>query len=115
MNAGEAAAARRDINAVGQSVSFRRMTTTMPQTVSNQADVKAAVEGYKPEELQNGITQGHRRIIVSILDLQAANWPLPVKKGDRIVLSGGRETTVQTVDPDHREYLGCLDISVSGA
>jgi hypothetical protein len=48
------------------------MTSSTPQTILNQADVKATVAGYAPEELVNGITLGSRKIIVSRLDLVAA-------------------------------------------
>ncbi len=115
MNAAEAARARASINRVGNAVSFRRMTSTNPQTVAYQADVKATVTGYAPAELVNGITQGSRKIIVSRLDLEAEGFPVPPKKGDRIHLSDNRVTTITSVDPDHREYLGCYDIVVSGA
>lgn len=115
MNTASAARARASINRVGQVVSFRRMSSTLPQSVVNQADVKATVAGYTPEELVNGITQGSRKIIVSRLDLEAAGFPVPLKKGDRAVLDGNRPTTIESVDPDHREYMGCYDLVVSGA
>jgi len=47
------------------------MTSSTPQTILNQADVKATVAGYAPEELVNGITLGSRKITVSRWDL----WP----------------------------------------
>jgi hypothetical protein len=93
------------------------MTTTSPQTVLARADVKATVRGYAPDKLVNGITVGSRKVVVSVLDLIAADFPMPVKKGDRIYLGAAFElvTTIEAVDPDHREFQGCLDISTKGA
>lgn len=91
------------------------MTTTNPQTIVKQADVKATPAGYTPEELAAGITQGRRKLVVSKLELEAKGFPVPPKKGDRVVLDGNRVTTIETVDPDHREYNGCYDIAVTGA
>ncbi|KIZ41428.1 hypothetical protein OO17_15090 [Rhodopseudomonas palustris] len=92
------------------------MTTTMPQTVLARADVKATVEGYKPDELISGITAGSRKVIVSLLELISAGFPMPIKKGDRIYLGDALDvpTTIDAVDPDHREFSGCLDISTKG-
>jgi hypothetical protein len=117
MDTAGAARARRGINQRGHTVSFRRMTTTLPQTAANTADVKAIVVGYAPDNLMNGITSGTRSVIVSKLDLVAAGYPVPPKKGDRIYLgsSFGYPTTIKAVDEDHREYLGCYDIVTEGA
>jgi hypothetical protein len=115
MNTASAARARASINRVGSVISFRRMSATTPQTIVSQADVKATPAGYTPKELAAGITQGSSKFTVSRLDLEAAGFPVPLKKGDRVILSGNRIRTVDTVDPDHREYMGCYDVVVSGA
>lgn len=113
MNSASAARARDGISRRGHVVSFRRMTKTLPLTIQSQADVKAIVEGYSPEEFAPGITAGTRKIIVSILDLRDAGFPLPVTKLDNVYI-GGLKTTIQTIDPDHREYQGCLEIVTEG-
>lgn len=112
MDAAGAARARRGISRRGHKVSFRR---GLPAT--NTADVFAVVQGYGPGELVNGITSGTRHIIVSRLDLEAAGYPVPPKKGDRIYLGEALDipTTIKSVDPDHREFLGCYDIVADGA
>jgi hypothetical protein len=117
MNVAGAARARRGLRRRGHKVSFRRMTTTLPQAAANTADVFAVIEGYGPGELVNGITSGTRHLIVSRLDLEDAGFPVPPKKGDRIYLGAALDlpTTIKTVDPDHREYLGCYDIVTEGA
>lgn len=117
MDIAAASRAQASIDRVGQVVSFRRMTSTTPQTATARADVKASVRGYAPDELVNGITAGSRRIIVSKLTLQAAGYPVPLVKGDRIYIGDTFEksTTIQSVDPDHREYAGCYEIVTTGA
>jgi hypothetical protein len=117
MNAAAAKRTRDAIKRRGELISVRRMSATTPQTILNQADVKATVAGYAPVELVNGITQGSRRVIVSRLDLEAAGFPAPPKKGDRICLgeSFANVTTIQAVDPDHREYQAVYEISTLGA
>ncbi|MCK1577804.1 hypothetical protein [Bradyrhizobium sp. 174] len=108
--------AREAINRVGQIISVRRMTKTTPQTATSRADIKAAVRNYTPEEMVNGVTAGMRLITVSKLDLAAAGFPNPPIKGDRIYLGDALAipTTIDTVDPDHREYQGCYEIRTTG-
>ncbi|WP_027578476.1 hypothetical protein [Bradyrhizobium sp. Ai1a-2] len=93
------------------------MTKTTPQTVANRADVKVVAKGYAPGELAPGITVGVRKLIVSRLDLEDAGFPVPPVKGDRIFFGANLDvaTTIDAVDADHREYLGCYDITTSGA
>lgn len=111
MNASAAARARRGIKRRGHLVSFRRGLPAI-----NTANVKAVVEGYGPGELVNGITSGTRHVIVSVLDLQEAGFPNPPKKGDRIYLGANLDVpiTIESCDPDHREYNGCYDIVAKG-
>lgn len=114
-NAASSARARAAINRRGELVSVRRLGSGTPRAILNRADVKAIVAGYSPVELVNGITQGSRRVILSQLDLDAAGFP-PLKKSDWIYLGDTfqSQTAIQGIDPDHREYQGCLDISVLG-
>lgn len=116
MDTAGAARARRGINRRGHTVSFRRMTATLPQTVVARADIKAVAHGYTPDQFVVGITAGTRSLIVSQLDLEAAGYPVPPVKGDRIYLGKNLDqpTTIKSVDPDHREYLGCYDIVTEG-
>jgi hypothetical protein len=109
--------ARVGINRRGHMASFRRMTKTLPQTAAYRADVKIVAQGYKIDELTNGMTVGSRSIIVSKLDLIAAGFPVPLMKLDRIYLGENfdRWTTIQSVDEEHREYNGCYDIVTEGA
>ncbi len=115
MNAVAAERARASIARTGELVSVRRMSTTLPLTVLNRADVMAVVAGYAPVELVAGITAGSRKVVLSQLDLDAAGFP-PLKKGDRIYLGKlfETQTTISAIDPDHREFQACLEISTTG-
>lgn len=117
MNAASATRARDAVRRRGHVISVRRMTATLPQAIAARADVTAIVSGYAPTELVNGVTSGTRRVIVSMLDLEAAGFPLPLLKGDRIYLgaSFNYATTIQAVDADHREFTGCYDVTTNGA
>ncbi len=114
MDAAGAARARRGIKRRGHVISFRRLNRV--GAVLNRADVKAVSAGYAPTELVNGVTAGTRHLIVSRLDLEAAGFPVPPVKGDRIFFGAALdvETTIGSVDIDHREYLGCYDIVTTG-
>ncbi|WP_454629536.1 hypothetical protein [Bradyrhizobium cenepequi] len=116
MDRAGAARARRGIQRRGHVASFRRMTKSNPQTVANRADVKVVAEGYAPAELAAGVTIGIRKLIVSRLDLEDEGFPVPPVKGDRVFFGAALDvpTTIIAVDQDHREYLGCYDITVSG-
>ena len=98
----------------GVEVSIRRMSSTLPQTVVAQADVKGMFGHAGPEKtLVVGVTYGTRSLIISALDLAAAGFPVPVVKGDRIYLSD-KPTTIDHVDEQHREWQGCIEIRLTG-
>lgn len=113
MDTASARQAKADIDSVGHTITFKRVVGKLPNATTYEKTVKAVVSGYKPEELIGEITVGTRKIIVSSLALSAVGFPIPIKKGDS-VFSFGNEMVVQTVDLDHREYLGCYDIVATG-
>lgn len=97
----------------GEPVIVRRITGDTTTDVT----VQARVMGYRPEELTGDIDQGHRKVILMPDWLVAANWPLPIKKGDQIVIRN-KQTTVEIVDDNTRRIAGELiayELSVSGA
>jgi hypothetical protein len=57
----------------------RRIGTTSTFT---DASIYGRSHGYKPNELVGLVQQGDRRIRISQLEIAAANWPGPPKKGD---------------------------------
>jgi hypothetical protein len=94
---------RKHIAAVGETVTLRRGTTAP----FIDADVLARVQGYRPEQLVGGITQGSREIIVLAEDLDGTEWPVPPKKGDKVFVRG-RQLAVEVVDDSTARISGVI-------
>lgn len=105
---------RRQIIAHGETITLRRNNPSPnPPT---DADVSARVSGFDPEELTGTIQQGDRRVIVLAEDVEAAGWPAPPKRNDKVILRG-RTLNVETVDDSTRRIGGTLiayDLVVRG-
>jgi hypothetical protein len=113
----------------GQSVTFSRWTGAPPnrtQNPSGGATVTAMVATYQPDGAAasaagygvsqvGSITEGDRFLIVMAADLTAAEFPLPVQKGDQIALSlTGETVTVTRADPHKRAIAGAIEVWVVG-
>ena len=62
---------------------------------------------YYGTELVGTIQQGDRKVILLADDLLAAQFALPLKKGDKIVIRG-RETNIEAPDDNTRRVRGVL-------
>lgn len=71
------------------------------------AAVQARVTGYAPAELVDGIQQGDRKVIVLADDLLRAQFSLPLKRGDKVVLRGA-ELNIEAADDSTRRVGGEL-------
>ena len=71
------------------------------------AEVRARVMGFAPDELVGGIVQGDRRLIVLAEDLIARQFPLPLRKGDKAIIRG-RECNIEAPDDNTRRVQGVL-------
>jgi hypothetical protein len=110
MNQAAAQRSRDAIRRRGEIVSFRRGTT--------RADVPASFPrsaGGEPP-LAPGITSGARVLVVSEFELEAADFPVPPRKGDLVFLGDAldKPTTIAAVDANHREYAGCFEVIITG-
>lgn len=69
---------------------------TLQRVVTGQAPVavtvRAVVRGYDTSDLVPGGVQGDRLFIIGNAEISAASWPLPIRKGDRIVSPDGTFT-----------------------
>lgn len=87
-------------------------TITVRRRVSGgspiEALVRAWVVGFSPEELVAGINQADRKIIALVADLEAAGWPLPIRRNDQVVVRG-RTMNVEDVDDNSHRYAGVLN------
>lgn len=91
------------IAAVGETVTLRRGTTA-PFT---DADARARVRGYEPQELIGTITVGDREIIVLAADLEAAGWPVPPKTTDKVIVRG-KQLSIKAADDSTVRVAGVI-------
>lgn len=96
---------RRQIDRHGEPVLIRRILPAPAAAI--EAQTRCRVLLSTPEEMVAGITSGDRRLIILAEDMEAAGWPSPVAKNDKIVLRG-RTLNVQSVDDDKRRVAGVL-------
>ncbi|GAN49708.1 hypothetical protein ACXR8U_13765 [Methylobacterium radiotolerans] len=99
----------------GEMITLRRLGQGAPI----DAQVRAIVTGFQPDELASGVIQGNRRVFLFAPDVAAAAFPVPIKNGstDRLVIRG-RTLTVEAVDDSTHRVGGELlayDIQASGA
>jgi|GEM_PF-2376610 len=112
---------------VAVSVTIKRETGFAPGPVTTvTASVMAIVRDYQPDRPSasregysssevGGLTQGDRLVIVMTSDLQAASFPLPVRKNDRVVINAtGDELNVVDVDAYKRAAAGAIELKAAG-
>jgi hypothetical protein len=117
---------RQGVHRRGIMVSFQRITGFAPNATILSADVMAIVESVLPDteaESYSGhsarkpgsISQNDRAIIVMAGDLEAAGFPLPIVKGDKIVISmSGDKFSVTKVDSYKRAMAGAIELTATG-
>ena len=111
----------------GVPVTIQRVAGYAPNvTTVASVSVTAIVRNVQPDttaDAQSGlsastpgaVTQADRLVIVLADDLAAAGFPVPVAKGDQIVLPDASELiTVIRVDPYKRAIAGAIEIFVAG-
>jgi hypothetical protein len=92
-----------------EPILIRRYTGAGNNRPRFDVSVMAKVAGFQPNDLKDGIIQGDTRLIVLADDLIAAQFPLPLKKGDKAVVRG-RELNIEAVD-DHTRRVGIVLIA----
>jgi hypothetical protein len=117
---------RRALEARGELVKFQRVTGTAPNTASFYATVMAIVSGYQADSQVmartgyaagsvGAITQGDRTILVLASDLANENFPLPLKKNDKVtVIASNEYLNIVQVDPSKRNVAGCIELKAAG-
>lgn len=84
-----------------EPVLIRRYTGAGASRPYFDAEAQARVMGYEPHEIVGTISQGDRKLIVLAEDLIAAQFALPVKKGDKAVVRGV-ELNIEAADDSTR-------------
>ena len=90
------------IGKIGKPVTLRRITATPSGQPPIYLDVvvNAVVNNFQPSELiggQSGIVQGDRKVTIASQQIIDAQWPWPVKTGDKVIIDG-KPGTVQGMD-----------------
>lgn len=114
---GAESAYRRALARTGQSVIFRRVTGQAPNTAMVDVTVTAIFRHYAPSSeigaKQGAISMGMREFIVLESDLVAQNFPVPLRKNDKIVL-GTEAFNITQVDPSTRAFAGAIEGKAEG-
>ena len=96
------------------------VTTTFACTINAVvrnliADTTATAQSGLSAASMGAIEQADRTAIVSALDLTAAGFPLPVARGDQVILPDSAEIlNVLRVDAYTRRYQGGIVLTVVG-
>jgi hypothetical protein len=110
----------------GVKVAVERISGYAPNTVTFTAGVKAIVEKVTPDSAApsrdgrgasepGAITQDDRSAIMLAEDLCSARFPLPLKKGDRVVLPETCEAfDVTGIDPYELAIAGAIKLTLTG-
>jgi hypothetical protein len=96
---------RRQIDQHGEAVLLRRVLPAPAAPLEVQMRTRVLLS--TPAELAAGVTTGDRRLLILAEDMEAAGWPSPPVKNDKVVLRG-RTLNIQSVDDDKRRVAGVL-------
>lgn len=111
----------------GTQIVVTRVTGFAPNpTATFSAAVVAMVVDYTPDTVEplqmgypaskpGGITEGDRLVILMATDLEAARFPLPLRKNDRItIVESGDELSIVDVDAYKRAVGGAIEAKAAG-
>ena len=98
---------RRAMDVAGEQIVIRRYTGTGANRPFFDATVRARVMGYEPHEIVGIVQQGDRRIILLAEDMVAAQIPLALTNGDKVVIRG-EELNIEGANDNTRRIQGVL-------
>lgn len=106
---------RRAVREHGEPILFRRYTGAGPNRPVFNAEVRAIVRGYQPQEFVGGIVIGDRKVIVLVDDMNRAQIGFPTT-ADKLVIRG-KELSIGSIDDntlrDGTELVGYM-LKVTG-
>lgn len=100
-----------------ETVTLRRYTGTGANRPFFDTEVSARVTGYQPSDLVGDIRQGDRQVIMLADDLIVAQFPMPVRQTDRLIV-GGKECSIEALDDRTRRIGSTLiayELRIRGA
>jgi hypothetical protein len=100
----------------GQPPSATTFTVIIPAIVQNaQPDGNAEAQAGLAASQMGAISQNDRLVILMATALQLARFPLPVQKGDVVILPLTGDTfSVTKIDPYKRDMAGAIELTISG-
>ena len=120
------AAHKRAVGVAGQAVSFQRVTGAAPRVAIVAVNCWAIVRGVQPDTTEparsgygdrqvGGLTQGDRQVIVMADALRQQGFPLPLRKGDNVIIGAtGEKLNITRVDADRRISADCIELYATG-
>lgn len=91
---------------VGEIMMIRRYYGVTSQTVFN-AEVRGRVWDSEPKALADDIVEGTRRALILAEDLIAAQVPLDLRNGDKLVVRG-KALNIEAADDSTHRVAGVL-------
>ena len=100
----------------GQAPSVTTFTVTIPAIVQNvQPNGVADSQAGLAASQMGAISQNDRLVILQATVLQASRFPMPVQKGDVVILPLTGDTfSVTKIDPYKRDMAGAIELTISG-
>jgi hypothetical protein len=93
---------RRMITDLGEPILVRRYTGQGSNRPRFDAQVRARVTGYGPDELIGSIVQGDRKIIILVDDLIDRQFSIPIRASDKVVVRGKELSIIAPDDSSRR-------------
>ena len=90
------------LNRLGQVAQLRRLNGAGGTLTWHEVSVRAFMRQFRPDEIVpgSGILQGDRMIIIGTAEIDAAQWPAPPRRDDKLLIDG-RLLNVQAVEIRH--------------
>jgi hypothetical protein len=104
----------------GEKVTFRRISGQAPNVQVFDAVVIAIVKSYQPRpspmpvEPEGAITLGDKMVIVLDEDLRRQQFPLPLRKNDKVFVKG-EWLNIERLDRSKRGVAGAIELHAKGA
>jgi hypothetical protein len=110
---------REAIARIGKTVTFVAVRGEAPNVTETEAAVMAIVRDYTPTAPEaaghvGAITEGARHIIVLERDLKLKQFPLPIRKNDKIIVDD-EMLHIAVAEPHRRGFAGAIDVAAFGA
>lgn len=103
------------VDRAGETVTLRRITgASTGSPVNTDVIVKASIRLFEPDELVGSIVQGDSLVTIAAAPAVAASWPLPPKKGDKLIRDSATLNVEAGEVRNHKEEAALLILQCRG-